>query len=98
VGKGTFENNNSLKQIAYCGALTNSLPIKPTCPPARKAVIDAKAAADLKAKQEAELKAKQEAEAKVAGLKKKTITCVKGKLSKKATAVNPKCPSGYKKK
>jgi hypothetical protein len=30
--------------------------------------------------------------------KKKTITCVKGKLQKKVTAVNPKCPTGYKKK
>ena len=30
--------------------------------------------------------------------KKSTITCVKGKTSKKVTAVNPKCPSGYKKK
>ena len=28
----------------------------------------------------------------------KTIVCVKGKLTKKVTAVNPKCPSGYKKK
>lgn len=27
-----------------------------------------------------------------------TITCVKGKTSKKVTAVNPKCPAGYKKK
>jgi hypothetical protein len=27
-----------------------------------------------------------------------TITCVKGKTSKKVTAVKPKCPSGYKKK
>jgi len=27
-----------------------------------------------------------------------TITCVKGKLSKKVTAVSPKCPTGYKKK
>ena len=27
-----------------------------------------------------------------------TITCIKGKLTKKVTAVNPKCPSGYKKK
>jgi hypothetical protein len=26
-----------------------------------------------------------------------TITCVKGKLKKKITAVNPKCPTGYKK-
>jgi len=27
---------------------------------------------------------------------KKTITCVKGKTTKKITAVNPKCPAGYK--
>ncbi|MBU6243085.1 MAG: hypothetical protein KGP06_03390 [Acidobacteria bacterium] len=27
-----------------------------------------------------------------------TITCVKGKVTKKITAVNPKCPAGYKKK
>jgi|694.fasta_scaffold136275_1 hypothetical protein len=27
-----------------------------------------------------------------------TITCLKGKLTKKVTAVNPKCPAGYKKK
>jgi len=29
---------------------------------------------------------------------KATITCIKGKASKKVTAVKPKCPSGYKKK
>lgn len=27
-----------------------------------------------------------------------TITCVKGKLTKKITSTNPKCPAGYKKK
>jgi hypothetical protein len=65
-----------------------------------------KAAADLKAKQEADakaaadLKAKQDAEAKAkaAAAKKTTITCVKGKLTKKVTAVKPVCPKGYKKK
>ena len=31
-------------------------------------------------------------------VKKTTITCVKGKTSKKVTALNPKCPAGYKKK
>jgi hypothetical protein len=31
-------------------------------------------------------------------VKKTTITCVKGKLVKKVTAVKPKCPTGYKKK
>jgi hypothetical protein len=30
--------------------------------------------------------------------KKSTITCLKGKFTKKVTAVNPKCPTGYKKK
>jgi len=70
-----------------------------------KQEADAKAAAELRAKQEeeevrvaAELKAKKEAEAKAAALKKTTITCVKGMLTKKLTAVKPKCPSGYKKK
>jgi hypothetical protein len=29
---------------------------------------------------------------------KKTITCVKGKVTKKVTAVNATCPAGYKKK
>ena len=62
------------------------------------------AAAELKAKQEAEakaaaeLKSKQEAAAKAAAAKKATITCTKGKLTKKVTAVKPKCPVGYKKK
>jgi hypothetical protein len=77
------------------------------------AEADAKAAAELKAKQEAdakaaaELKAKQESDAKAASVlkakadaasKKSTITCIKGKILKKVTAVNPKCPSGYKRK
>ena len=31
-------------------------------------------------------------------VKKTTITCVKGKTTKKVTGVSPKCPSGYKKK
>jgi hypothetical protein len=35
---------------------------------------------------------------KVVGPKKTTIACVKGKTTKKVTAVKPKCPSGYKKK
>ena len=48
-----------------------------------------------KAKAEAEAKAKAEAES---ANKKTTITCVKGKLTKKVTAIKPKCPSGYKKK
>jgi hypothetical protein len=34
----------------------------------------------------------------VSNIKKSTITCVKGKLTKKVNAVSPKCPAGYKKK
>ena len=60
-----------------------------------KAVAD-KAAAELKIKQEADAKAA--AAAKAAALKKTTITCIKGKLTKKVTAVKPVCPAGYKKK
>jgi hypothetical protein len=70
-----------------------------------KQEAEAKAAAELKAKQEADAKASADqlaaeklAASKAASLKKTTITCVKGKLTKKVTAVKPKCPTGYKKK
>lgn len=56
-----------------------------------------KIAADLKIKQEAEAKVAAE-KAAAAARKKTTITCVKGKLTKKVTAVKPVCPKGYKKK
>jgi hypothetical protein len=67
-----------------------------------KQEAEARTAAELKAKQEAdakaaaELKAKQEADAKAAAAKKKTIICTKGKLTRKVTAVKPKCLAGYK--
>ena len=38
------------------------------------------------------------AKEQVAAAKKSTITCIKGKVSKKVTAINPKCPTVYKKK
>jgi hypothetical protein len=62
-----------------------------------RAELDALAEAAAAAKVAADLKAKQNS-AKVSQRKKVTITCVKGKLTKKVTAFNPKCPSGYKKK
>ena len=76
-----------------------------------KAAAD-KAAAELKAKQEADAKAAADTKAaaakvlaaakakaaKAAAAKKKTITCVKGKLTKKVTAVKPVCPKGYTQK
>jgi hypothetical protein len=65
----------------------------------------------IKINEDAELKAKQDAEAKnnvnqnnsqiidnKKVLIKKTITCIKGKLTKKVTAINPICPAGFKKK
>jgi hypothetical protein len=36
------------------------------------------------------------AQAKTTAVKKTTITCIKGKLTKKVTAIKPMCPSGYK--
>ena len=61
-----------------------------------KQEAEAKAAAEQKTKQEAELKVQQELVTKTATAKKTTISCAKGKLTKKVTAVKPKCPSGYK--
>jgi hypothetical protein len=59
---------------------------------AEKVVTDAKAEA-------ARILAEANAQAKAAAAAKKTtITCVKGKLTKKVTAVKPICPKGYKKK
>jgi hypothetical protein len=63
---------------------------------AAKAEAEAKAAAD---KLLADAKAEADrilAAAKVAATKKTTITCSKGRLIKKVTAVKPKCPAGYK--
>jgi hypothetical protein len=47
------------------------------------------------AKANASSKAAQD---KIKAIKSQTITCVKGKVTKKVTAVKPKCPAGYKKK
>lgn len=64
-----------------------------------KAAADKVAAEKIIADAESEAaKIIADAKAKAAETKKTTITCVKGKLTKKVTAVNPKCPKGYKKK
>ena len=63
-----------------------------------KVIAELKAKREAEAKAEAELKAKQVAEAKAAAAKKTTITCMKGKLMKKVSAIKPVCPKGYKKK
>jgi hypothetical protein len=67
----------------------------------QEAEARAKVEADAKsnAKQEAKAKAEAEAKAKLEASKKKTtINCIKGKTTKKVTAIKPKCPVGYKKK
>lgn len=69
-----------------------------------KAEADAKARAEAAAKAQAEAEAKAKADAAAlaaqiqASLKKTTITCAKGKLLKKVTGTNPKCPTGWKRK
>ena len=63
-----------------------------------QALARLKTAAD-KAAQEAAIRAQLGTSTSTSkSAKKSTITCIKGKLIKKVTAVNPKCPSGYKKK
>jgi len=71
---------------------------------AERLAAEAKAKADKEAERLAAIaqtKANEEARAKAAALaasKKITITCIKGKTVKKVSAVNPKCPAGFKKK
>jgi hypothetical protein len=67
-----------------------------------KQEAEAKAAADKAAEEKIISDAKAEAGRifmlTKAAAKKTTITCVKGKLTKKVTDVKPVCPTGYKKK
>jgi len=70
---------------------------------ADKAAADAKAAtdkviADKVAADKVIADTKAAADAKATAVKKITITCIKGKLVKKVTAVRPACPVGYKTK
>ena len=61
------------------------------------ASAEAKAKADAEAKAKADAEAKAKADAKIV-IKKSTITCLKGKTTKKITGISPHCPSGFKKK
>jgi len=96
-GKGLLISNKSRSEIrAYLGNLL--LQAKAIAELKAKQEAEAKVAAEQKAKQDIELKAQQESSARAALAKKTSITCVKGKLTKKVTSVKPKCPTGYKKK
>ena len=46
----------------------------------------------------AEKAAIEKAAAEKAKAKSRTIICIKGKVQKKVTALNPQCPKGFKKK
>jgi hypothetical protein len=83
--------------IAAANAATDAANAKADA--ANKAAELAAITAQLNAKAAADAKTAANLALKLAKSKKaSTITCVKGKLSKKVTGVNPKCPSGYKKK
>ena len=107
----TFSENSELKSIIYCGIVLaaggSGLPTTPTCPPDRKAKLDAavKAAADKAAEDKAAADRavadktaidKAAADKAVQDTKKLTITCQKGKVTKKITSETPQCPKGYK--
>jgi hypothetical protein len=87
VSEWAFDNSNPTS-ILYCGSL------KITSPPPDRI----KLAVSCKTENEklALVTAAQEDFNQKLINPKVTITCVKGKLTKKVTAVKPKCPSGYK--
>ena len=97
IGVPAFAGNYALTAIYFCGSFpSGTFPITQNCPPDRQAVLDAaKAAADKAAADKA---AADKAAADAKSKKLTTITCVKGKLTKKVTAVKPVCPAGFKKK
>ena len=92
----TSKSVESEKAIVACYELTDSL----------GAATDARGAVaqgldvinNAMSKYVAVLEAAKAAAAKAAATKKITITCIKGKLTKKVTAVKPVCPTGYRKK
>jgi hypothetical protein len=94
--KPNLELGKALIRGAVEGKSTRQLEEAADKAAADKAAAD-KAAADKAAADKAAAD-KAAADAKAAASKKTTITCVKRKVTKKVTAVNPKCPAGYKKK
>jgi hypothetical protein len=87
------------KQEAEAKAATDKILAATKTAVAKAAAAKAAAAKAAAAKAAAaKAAAAKAAAAKAAAAKKTTITCVKGKLTKKVTAVKPVCPAGYKKK
>jgi hypothetical protein len=103
LGKGCWVQLSSVlsnKQVIEKAAADKALADAAQKLALEKAAADKLAADKLAAEKAAadKLAAEKAAAAKLAASKKVTITCVKGKLTKKVTAVKPVCPSGYKKK
>ena len=95
ITKNPDEMANIYSLNAYMRELIGT---KDLVPASLKAISKTKAKADLEA---AAKKAPEATPTPISSLKvviKKTITCIKGKLIKKVTAVKPTCPNGYKKK
>lgn len=96
-------DNSTLSLTVFSTALSNSTEVNQLRSQAAESKSRAEKLRETLLKHEAEAKAaieekaKQEAEAALAK-KKTTITCAKGKTIKKVTAVNPKCPTGFKRK
>jgi hypothetical protein len=90
ISKMVNDRNDSL---SYLTIIDISNPLSQSAPgtPQYSILQNEKAASDKAAADKA-------AADKAAASKKTTITCVKAKLTKKVTAVIPKCPAGYKKK
>lgn len=61
-------------------------------------IAKGKEIAEREANERAIQKAQEQARLKASQPRKKTLICIKGSLTKKIIAVNPKCPSGFKKK
>jgi branched-chain amino acid transport system substrate-binding protein len=94
--------NGKLQYINYVTKNLNETASPETIPqePTSKQEVEAKANAE-KIIEDAKIEAAriiQDAKTKVSVPKKTTITCIKGKVAKKVTAISPKCPAGYKKK
>lgn len=103
VFSGALTETTSLKEAEIAVAILKvEEDLKVAAELKAKQEAEAKAATDKAAAEKILSDAKAEAARIVAeekaATKKITITCVKGKLTKKVTAIKPKCPSGYKKK
>jgi hypothetical protein len=90
----TYGPNQAVEFSDALGPIADEIDTKNAMAAAAARDAKDKAAADKVA---ADIAAKTKAAAdKAAALKKTTIICIKGKLTKKVTDFKPKCPTGYK--